>query len=153
MSKIRIFSKKAFALGPGAIRDTDIIEAFVTVPGTFQSIDERLTSDPTFKLAVKAREIEIVNACSQKSLENTEVISTGDDDKSGMSALEEYYNTLKVMNKEDTIKEANKLEVKLAGNEKLGTIKKMVFEAYKLVNEDDGEPEGDPSEDHDSSEE
>ena len=153
MSKIRIFSKKAFALGPGAIRDTDIIETFVTVPGTFQSIDEKLTSDPTFKLAVKAREIEIVNAGNQKSLENNEVIATGDDGKSGASTLEEYYNTLKVMNKESVIKEAEKLNVKLTGDEKLSTIKKMVFEAYKLVNEDDGEPEGDPNEDPDPSEE
>ena len=40
MSTIRIFSKKAFAFGPGAVQGSDVIENFVTVPGTFQDMPE-----------------------------------------------------------------------------------------------------------------
>ena len=53
MSTMRIFSKKRFAIGPGAIRGTDKIELFVTNPGTFQDMPEKYKDDATFKLAVK----------------------------------------------------------------------------------------------------
>lgn len=61
MSTMRIFSKKRFAIGPGAIRGTDKIELFVTNPGTFQDMPEKYKDDATFKLAVKAGEIEVID--------------------------------------------------------------------------------------------
>lgn len=131
---IRIFSKRSFAIGPGAQQGNPEIESFVTVPGAFQDMPEKYVNDPTFKLAVKAGEITVINNTSVgKELENDEQKAEVNDQAS-MSELEAFYEELKVKNREDTIELGDKFGLEINDNEKLGAFKKRIMEAYKLAN-------------------
>lgn len=131
---IRIFSKRSFAIGPGAQQGNPEIESFVTVPGAFQDMPEKYVNDPTFKLAVKAGEITVINNTSVgKKLENDEQKAEVNDQAS-MSELEAFYEELKVKNREDTIELGDKFGLEINDNEKLGAFKKRIMEAYKLAN-------------------
>ena len=141
MSKIRIFSKKSFAIGPGAQRGTDVIDSFITVPGTFQDMPEEYANDPTFQLAVKFNEITVVeNANTAKAVENEYAVPVTDDHNE-MSEMEAYYNKLKTMDKDATLAEAKLFDISLSGNEKTKDIKKMIMEAYKIANSEEKEEE------------
>ena len=129
---IRIFSKKAFAIGPGAQRGTSEIDSFVTVPGAFQDMPDKYQDDPTFKLAVKSGDITIVDNAAVKHEFESEKHEAVIDDKPHESELEAFYEELKVMNREDTIKTAEKFNLEMNDNEKLGQFKKRIIEAYKL---------------------
>ena len=59
---MRIFSKKAFAICPGAQKGLDTVEFFVTVPKAFQDMPDKYIDDPTFKLAVSSGDIIIADA-------------------------------------------------------------------------------------------
>ena len=57
---IRIYSKKAFSIGPGANRVDGSVENFVTTPMAFQDMPEKYKDDPTFKLAVSCGDITVI---------------------------------------------------------------------------------------------
>lgn len=128
---IRIFSKKAFAIGPGAQQGNPEIESFVTVPNAFQDMPEKYKNDPTFLLAVKCGDITVITAANKTAIEN-EPEKPVIDDKAGMSEIEAFYEELKIMNKEDAITLGEKYNVKPKNGEKMGAFKKRILEAYKL---------------------
>lgn len=130
---MKIFSKKAFAIGEGAKRNSDIIDLFVTVPLSFQEMPDKYKDDPTFKLAVSSGDITIVNGDEEKvkAIENGE-FKDEPEETPVMSEVEAFYEELKAMNREDTMKLVEKYNVVVNNGDKLGQIKKRIFEAYKL---------------------
>lgn len=142
---IRIFSKKAFAIGPGAQQGNPEVESFITVPGAFQDMPEKYKNDPTYLLAVKAGDITVVTGSSvEKQMEedNEQVI----DDQAHQTALQAFYEELKVMGKDDAIALGEKYELKPKNGEKMGAFKKRIMEAYKLAHPEEVE-DGDKSDD------
>ena len=137
MSTIRIYSKAAFAFGPGAQQGTDVIDSFVTVPGAFQDMPEKYTQDPTFKRAVQFHEVEIiekkdfVQAQQTKVEVETETEDKNDDD-TAVDPVEKFYEELKGMNKEQTAELAKKYGAEFVEGDALKMNKKRVMEAYKL---------------------
>lgn len=132
---INIFSSKAFAIGPGAQQGNPEIDLFVTVPGAFQNMPDKYKDDPTFKLAVKAGDIRIVNGMNKEEKIADEVENEVIDHTPKMNEAQEFYEKLKVMNREDTIELAEIYDLQIKKDEKLGSFKKRIFEAYKLNNE------------------
>ena len=130
---MKIFSKKAFAIGEGAKRNSDIIDLFTTVPLSFQEMPDKYADDPTFKLAVASGDITVVNGNEEKvkAIENGE-FKDEPEEAPVMSEIEAFYEELKGMNREDTMKLAEKYDVVINNGDKLGQIKKRIFEAYKL---------------------
>lgn len=137
MSTIRIYSKAAFAFGPGAQQGTDVIDSFVTVPGAFQDMPEKYTQDPTFKRAVQFHEVEIIEkkAFVQAQQVKAEVETTAKDeneDDTTVDPVEKFYEELKGMNKEQTAELAKKYGAEFVEGDALKMNKKRVMEAYKL---------------------
>lgn len=137
MSTIRIYSKAAFAFGPGAQQGTDVIDNFVTVPGAFQDMPEKYTQDPTFKRAVQFHEVEIIEkkAFVQSQQVKAEVETTAKDeneDDTAVDPVEKFYEELKGMNKEQTAELAKKYGAEFVEGDALKMNKKRVMEAYKL---------------------
>lgn len=132
MSTIRIFSKKAFAFGPGAIQGSDVIENFVTVPGTFQDMPDKYQDDLTFKMAVKYKEVEIVQHEVQvpvtPKVEEIKTEAESDHDDS----VEKFYEELKIKNKDEVKELAEKYGAEFVDSDPLKINKKRVMEAYKL---------------------
>lgn len=141
---IRIFSKKAFAIGPGAQQGNPEVESFITVPGAFQDMPEKYKNDPTYLLAVKAGDITVVTGYSvEKQMEEDEQVI---DDQAHQTALQAFYEELKVMGKDDAIALGEKYELKPKNGEKMGAFKKRIMEAYKLAHPEEVE-DGDKSDD------
>ena len=139
MSKIRIYSKKAFAIGPGAPRDGGPIESFITVPGSFQDMPEEYISDPTFILASKVGDITVVDS---KNIENTIPNSpVVPNESSELSVEKKFYDELKLMKGDDLSAMADKYKVTYSQNEKTSEIKKRIFEAFKLTLTEDNSDE------------
>lgn len=137
MSTIRIYSKAAFAFGPGAQQGTDVIDSFVTVPGAFQDMPEKYTQDPTFKRAVQFHEVEIIEKKTFVQAQQTkaEVETTAKDeneDDTTVDPVEKFYEELKGMNKEQTAELAKKYGAEFVEGDALKMNKKRVMEAYKL---------------------
>ena len=137
MSTIRIYSKAAFAFGPGAQQGTDVIDSFVTVPGAFQDMPEKYTQDPTFKRAVQFHEVEIIEKKTFVQAQQTkaEVETTAKDeneDDTAVDPVEKFYEELKGMNKEQTAELAKKYGAEFVEGDALKMNKKRVMEAYKL---------------------
>lgn len=137
MSTIRIYSKAAFAFGPGAQQGTDVIDSFVTVPGAFQDMPEKYTQDPTFKRAVQFHEVEIIEkkAFVQDQQTNVEVeteTENKNEDDTVVDPVEKFYEELKGMNKEQTAELAKKYGAEFVEGDALKMNKKRVMEAYKL---------------------
>lgn len=137
MSTIRIYSKAAFAFGPGAQQGTDVIDSFVTVPGAFQDMPEKYTQDPTFKRAVQFHEVEIIEkkAFVQAQQNKVEVETETEDkneDDTAVDPVEKFYEELKGMNKEQTAELAKKYGAEFVEGDALKMNKKRVMEAYKL---------------------
>lgn len=132
MSTIRIFSKKAFAFGPGAVQGSDVIENFVTVPGTFQDMPDKYQNDLTFKMAVKYKEVEIVQHEVQvqaaPKIKETVVEPNPEPDDS----VEKFYEELKLKNKDEVKELAVKYGAEFVDSDPLKINKKRVMEAYKL---------------------
>lgn len=132
MSTIRIFSKKAFAFGPGAVQGSDVIENFVTVPGTFQDMPDKYQNDLTFKMAVKYKEVEIiqheVQVQAAPKIKETVVEPSPDSDDS----VEKFYEELKLKNKDEVKELAVKYGAEFVDSDPLKINKKRVMEAYKL---------------------
>lgn len=132
MSTIRIFSKRAFAIGPGASRDGSI-DSFITVPNAIQDMPDKYESDKTFRHAVECGDIQIMNATvavasdsvADKTFDDSENVSSVD-------PVEEFYESLKIKNKEEVKKLAEEYGAEYIETDKLSQNKKRVFEAYKL---------------------
>lgn len=135
MSTIRIYSKAAFAFGPGAQQGTDVIDSFVTVPGSFQDMPEKYTQDPTFKRAVQFHEVEIIEKktfVQVNKAENETTVEDGNKDDTAVDPVEKFYEELKGMNKEQTAEIAKKYGAEFVEGDALKMNKKRVMEAYKL---------------------
>lgn len=135
MSTIRIYSKAAFAFGPGAQQGTDVIDSFVTVPGSFQDMPEKYTQDPTFKRAVQFHEVEIIEKktfVQENKAENETTVEDGNKDDTAVDPVEKFYEELKGMNKEQTAEIAKKYGAEFVEGDALKMNKKRVMEAYKL---------------------
>lgn len=132
MSTIRIFSKRAFAIGPGASRDGSV-DSFITVPNAIQDMPDKYENDKTFRHAVECGDIQIMNApvsvasasVSDKTFDDSENVSSVD-------PVEEFYESLKIKNKEEVKKLAEEYGAEYIETDKLSQNKKRVFEAYKL---------------------
>lgn len=138
MSTIRIFSKRAFAIGPGASRDGSI-DSFVTVPNAIQDMPDKYESDKTFRHAVECGDIQIMNApapvaAASASASASVADKTFDDseNESSVDPVEEFYESLKIKNKEEVKKLAQEYGAEYIETDKLSQNKKRVFEAYKL---------------------
>lgn len=129
---IRIFSKKSFAIGPGAQRGNPEIESFQTVPGSFQDMPEKYATDPTYLLAVKAGDITVISGANQKVVENDEPKAEVDDG-AVQTAVEAFYEELKGMSRDEAAEIAEKYNVAAEDGEKLSSFKKRILEAYKLA--------------------
>ena len=111
MSKIRIYSKKAFDIGPGADRKTSEIESFLTVPGSFQEMPEKYLDDPTFKLAVQCGDIVIMNNAPAVHVDSITAYTSkveDDEDADNDKLINEYYEKVKTMNTDEVQEECNK---------------------------------------------
>ena len=140
---IRIYSKKAFSIGPGANRTNGSVENFVTVPMSFQDMPEKYKDDPTFKLAVSCGDITVIEKKAvvpsativepKKEEDKEEEVPETDD------PVEKFYEELKGK-KADEVKElAEKYGAEFIDGDKLSVNKKRVLEAYKLSLEDEEE--------------
>lgn len=143
---IRIYSKKAFSIGPGANRVDGSVENFITTPMAFQDMPEKYKDDPTFKLAVSCGDITVIEkkpmvqaaAVVEPKKEEDEEDETSDT----VDPVEKFYEELKGK-KADEVKElAEKYGAEFIPSDKLSVNKKRVLEAYKLSLEDDAEEEG-----------
>lgn len=140
MSTIRIFSKKTFAFGPGAQHGTDVIDHFITVPGTFQDMPECYQNDLTFKEACKCGEVEVVRVNGHVSVphidtpevevknEKTENENSIDIEK----MVKEFYEDLKTKSAAETKELAEKYSADFVEEDQLKVNKKRVLEAYKI---------------------
>lgn len=133
MSTIRIFSKRAFAIGPGASRDGSI-DSFITVPNAIQDMPDKYESDKTFRHAVECGDIQIMNAPVAVASASASVDKTFDDSEnvSSVDPVEEFYESLKIKNKDEVKKLAEEYGAEYIETDKLSQNKKRVFEAYKL---------------------
>lgn len=132
MSTIRIFSKRAFAIGPGASRDGSV-DSFITVPNAIQDMPDKYENDKTFRHAVECGDIQIMNASA--SVASASVADKTFDDPENVSSVdpvEEFYESLKIKNKEEVKKLAEEYGAEYIETDKLSQNKKRVFEAYKL---------------------
>lgn len=134
MSTIRIFSKKAFAFGPGAVQGSDVIENFVTVPGTFQDMPDKYQNDLTFKMAVKYKEVEIVQheVQVQAAQDAESKMKNADSETDSDDSVEKFYEELKLKNKDEVKELAVKYGAEFVDSDPLKINKKRVMEAYKL---------------------
>ena len=132
MSTIRIFSKRAFAIGPGASRDGSV-DSFITVPNAIQDMPDKYENDKTFIHAVKCGDIQIMNApVAVASASVADKTFDDSENESSVDPVEEFYESLKIKNKEEVKKLAEEYGAEYIETDKLSQNKKRVFEAYKL---------------------
>ena len=141
MSTIRIFSKKAFAFGPGAQHGTDVIDHFITVPGTFQDMPEHYQNDLTFKEACKCGEVEVVRVNARSVVhENKVEVKTEDETETPVeeneidveAEVKKFYEELKTKSATETKELAKKYGADFVEDDQLKINKKRVLEAYKI---------------------
>lgn len=129
---IRIYSKKAFAIGPGASRDGGELESFVTVPGSFQDMPEKFVEDPTYKLAVRYGDIIPYQAVPQVPVNAVPSVESEPEEEDEVDPVAEFYSELKGKNKAETKELAEKYGAEYREDDKLSNNKKRVLEAFKL---------------------
>ncbi len=137
MSTIRIFSKKAFAFGPGAQHGTDVIDHFITVPGTFQDMPECYQNDLTFKEACKCGEVEVVRvnahaAVQEKKIEEKVEVPVDENKIDVEAEVKKFYEDLKTKSATETYELAKKYGADFVEEDQLKINKKRVLEAYKI---------------------
>ena len=134
MSKIRIWSRACFAIGPGASRDGKVIDTFYTVPGAFQDMDERYMEDPTFKAAVASGDIQVMTAKPQVAVDvpHVGVPSVDSDANASVDPVEEYKEKVKAMGAEEVASECEKYGAEFVNSDKLKDNKRRLMEAFKL---------------------
>ena len=141
---IRIYSKKAFSIGPGANRIDGSVENFITTPMAFQDMPEKYKDDPTFKLAVSCGDITVIE---KKVAIPSDIIiepENEEDEASESDAVEKFYEELRGKKAEEVKELAEKYGAEFIPDDKLSMNKKRVFEAYKLSIDDEvvGDTEG-----------
>lgn len=141
---IRIYSKKAFSIGPGANRIDGSVENFITTPMAFQDMPEKYKDDPTFKLAVSCGDITVIE---KKAAIPSDIIiepENEEDEASETDAVEKFYEELRGKKAEEVKELAEKYGAEFIPSDKLSMNKKRVFEAYKLSIDDEvvGDTEG-----------
>ena len=143
MSKIRIWSRACFAIGPGASRDGKVIDTFYTVPGAFQDMDERYMEDPTFKAAVASGDIQIMTAKPQVAVDvpHVEAASVDSDANASVDPVEEYKEKVKAMGAEEVASECEKYGAEFVNSDKLKDNKRRLMEAFKLSISDNSDEE------------
>ena len=141
MSTIRIFSKKAFAFGPGAQHGTDVIDHFITVPGTFQDMPEHYQNDLTFKEACKCGEVEVVRVNARSVVPEKKVEVKAEDETETPveeneidveAEVKKFYEDLKTKSATETKELAKKYGADFVEDDQLKINKKRVLEAYKI---------------------
>lgn len=133
MSKIRIWSRACFAIGPGASRDGKVIDTFYTVPGAFQDMDERYMEDPTFKAAVDSGDIQIMTAKPQVAVDVPHVDVPDVPTTDTVETVDEYKERVKAMSAEEVATECEKYGAEFVNSDKLKDNKRRLMEAYKLT--------------------
>lgn len=132
MSTIRIYSKKAFSLGPGATRANDSVEEFVTVPNSFQDMPEKFANCSTFKTAVKTGSIVVIEKKATTPVDVSFEDANDDATTKDEALIQEYYAKLKAMKNDELYAEAKKYNVEKVDGERTSTLKRRVFEAFKI---------------------
>lgn len=133
MSKIRIWSRACFAIGPGASRDGKVIDTFYTVPGAFQDMDERYVDDPTFKAAVDSGDIQVMTAKPQVAVDVPHVDVPDVPSTDTVETVDEYKERVKAMSAEEVATECEKYGAEFVNSDKLKDNKRRLMEAYKLT--------------------
>ena len=141
MSKIRIWSRACFAIGPGASRDGKVIDTFYTVPGAFQDMDERYVEDPTFKSAVDSGDIQIMSAKPQVTVDVPHVDIPETPSTDTVETVDEYKERVKTMSAEEVATECEKYGAEFVNSDKLKDNKRRLMEAYKLTISDGSDDE------------
>ena len=144
---IRIYSKKAFSIGPGANRVDGSVENFITTPMAFQDMPEKYKDDPTFKLAVSCGDITVIEKkAAVPSATIVEPVKEEDkeEEATASDAVEKFYEELRGKKAEEVKELAEKYGAEFIPSDKLSMNKKRVFEAYKLSIDDEvvGDTEG-----------
>lgn len=141
---IRIYSKKAFSIGPGANRIDGSVENFITTPMAFQDMPEKYKDDPTFKLAVSCGDITVIEKKATVSSASIIGPENEEDEASETDAVEKFYEELRGKKAEEVKELAEKYGAEFIPSDKLSMNKKRVFEAYKLSIDDEvvGDTEG-----------
>ena len=141
---IRIYSKKAFSIGPGANRIDGSVENFITTPMAFQDMPEKYKDDPTFKLAVSCGDITVIEKKATVSSASIIGPENEEDEASESDAVEKFYEELRGKKAEEVKELAEKYGAEFIPSDKLSMNKKRVFEAYKLSIDDEvvGDTEG-----------
>ena len=141
---IRIYSKKAFSIGPGANRIDGSVENFITTPMAFQDMPEKYKDDPTFKLAVSCGDITVIE--KKAAIPSASVVEpeNEEDEATESDAVEKFYEELRGKKAEEVKELAEKYGAEFIPSDKLSMNKKRVFEAYKLSIDDEvvGDTEG-----------
>ena len=141
---IRIYSKKAFSIGPGANRIDGSVENFITTPMAFQDMPEKYKDDPTFKLAVSCGDITVIE--KKVAVPSATIVESEkeEDEATESDAVEKFYEELRGKKAEEVKELAEKYGAEFIPSDKLSMNKKRVFEAYKLSidNEVTGDTEG-----------
>ena len=133
MGKMRILSKKTFALGEGARRDGKFVPQLITVRGAIQEIDESYKDDATFKMAVAGGEIIIMNEdiSTDKQLEILERKPEKAKEKEP-TKLDLFKEKVKLMDASEVEEAAKEYGATFDKDAKLRENKKRLVEAYKL---------------------
>ena len=141
---IRIYSKKAFSIGPGANRIDGSVENFITTPMAFQDMPEKYKDDPTFKLAVSCGDITVIEKKATVSSASIIGPENEEDEATESDAVEKFYEELRGKKAEEVKELAEKYGAEFIPSDKLSMNKKRVFEAYKLSIDDEvvGDTEG-----------
>lgn len=141
---IRIYSKKAFSIGPGANRIDGSVENFITTPMAFQDMPEKYKDDPTFKLAVSCGDITVIEKKATVSSASVVEPENEEDEATESDAVEKFYEELRGKKAEEVKELAEKYGAEFIPDDKLSMNKKRVFEAYKLSIDDEvvGDTEG-----------
>src|SRR5574344_639947 len=104
---IRIYSKKAFSIGPGANRVDGSVENFITTPMAFQEMPEKYKDDPTFRLAVSCGDITVIEkkvAVPSATIVEPEKEEDEEGMPDGIDPVEKFYEELRGK-KTDEVKE------------------------------------------------
>ena len=141
MSTIRIFSQQAFAFAPCAQHGTDVIDHFITVPGTLPDMPEHYQNDLTFKEACKCGEVEVVRVNARAVVSENKVEEKTEDESETHveeneidveSEVKKFYEDLKTKSATETKELAKKYGADFVEDDQLKINKKRVLEAYKI---------------------
>lgn len=128
---MKIFSKKAFAIGEGVTQANPIGTCIVTQPGGFQTIPDSMAKDPMLQAAIAEGSIVIVDNENKSKIENDFVDNSNVKEVTPKSEEEAFYEELKLKSRDEAIKMAEDMDIKLDGTEKTGKIKSLIMNAFR----------------------